>query len=404
MKIDQILYKTIGFLNYTNSDIKAMRKELSQYLISEEDNKFLDQSYHSEYLNIIFNNNNVERLYKNFDYEIKIVKIDTIVNLTKLELFLFNEDYTKNQLAIFSLNYSIKNKTIENTSNISNALNRYNTEIIYQEKPYLLKEFIAKFLLNNRKFYQENTPAEQYSGSRLKNYLILDLKHEKSERDSLLYELGTCSKIGTIERNDLNSPSVSYQNKILENKIACFNNYEGLALLDSFTVVGTDNYTPENIFTHKTWDDIYFTIYIFNLYMKCSLQILSNDFSSNPMNKRKLFQKFYNKYFFNKISFNFLPNEMHKGIGNGLEIQDDINFISNRLETLATQVNEKQQKQQESLLLIISVIALLETPLHLDGIREIIGIKNEIIYNSAVYALLVMTVISFLIIKIRKNR
>ena len=127
MKIDQILYKTIGFLNYTNSDIKAMRKELSQYLISEEDNKFLDQSYHSEYLNIIFNNNNVERLYKNFDYEIKIVKIDTIVNLTKLELFLFNEDYTKNQLAIFSLNYSIKNKTIENTSNIDRKSTRLNS-------------------------------------------------------------------------------------------------------------------------------------------------------------------------------------------------------------------------------------------------------------------------------------
>jgi len=404
MEIDQILYKTIGFVNYTNSEIKGIKKELTQHSLSEEDNKFLNQSYHSEYLKIMFNHNSVERLYKDFNYEIKIVSIDTIVNLNKLELFLFNEDNTKNQLVIFSLNYSINNKTIEETSNISNALNKYNTEITYQEKTYLLKEFISEILLNNKKFYEENSPAEQYAGSRLKNYLILDLKHNKSERDSLLYELGTCSKIGTIEKDDLNSPSPSYQKKILENKIACFNNYEGLALLDSFTVIGTDNYTSENIFTHKTWDDIYFTIYIFNLYMKCSLQILSNDFSSNPMKKRKVFQKFYNKYFFNKISFNFLPNEMHKGINNGLEIQDDINFISDRLETLATQVNEKQQKQQESLLLVISVIALLETPLHLDGIREIIGIKNEIIYNSAVYALLVMTVISFLIIKIRKSR
>jgi hypothetical protein len=404
MKIDYILYKTIGFFNYTNSDLKEIRKGLSQYSLSEENSKFLNQSYHSEYLKIMFSHNNVERLYKDFDYEVKIVSIDTNVNLNKLELFLFNEDYTKNQLAVFSLSYSINNKTIDDTSNITNALNRYNTEITYQEKTYLLKEFIAEILLNNKKFYEENSPAEQYAGSRLKNYLILDLNHEKSERDSLLYEIGTCSKIGTIKRNDLNSPSISYQNKILENKIACFNNYEGLALLDSFTVIGTNNYSSENIFSHKTWDDIYFTIYIFNLYMKCSLQILSNDFSSNPMKKRKVFQKFYNKYFFNKISFNFLPNEMHKGINNGLEIQDDINFISDRLETLATQVNEIQQKQQESLLLVISVIALLETPLHLDGIREIIGIKNEIIYNSAVYALLLVTVISFLVIKIRRNR
>ena len=404
MKIDYILYKTIGFFNYTNSDLKEIRKGLNQYSLSEENSKFLNQSYHSEYLKIMFSHNNVERLYKDFYYEVKIVSIDTIINLNKLELFLFNEDYTKNQLAVFSLSYSINNKTIDDTSNITNALNRYNTEITYQEKTYLLKEFISEILLNNKKFYEENSPAEQYAGSRFKNYIILDLNHKKAERDSLLYEIGTCSKIGTIEKNDLNSPSTSYQNKILENKIACFNNYEGLALLDSFTVIGTNNYSSENIFSHKTWDDIYFTIYIFNLYMKCSLQILSNDFSSNPMKKRKVFQKFYNKYFFNKISFNFLPNEMHKGINNGLEIQDDISFISNRLETLATQVNEKQQKQQESLLLVISVIALLETPLHLDGIREIIGVKNEIIYNSAVYALLLITVISFLVIKIRKNR
>tara|TARA_Y100000589_G_C26578181_1_gene397290 strand:+ start:53 stop:469 length:417 start_codon:yes stop_codon:yes gene_type:complete len=138
--------------------------------------------------------------------------------------------------------------------------------------------------------------------------------------------------------------------------------------------------------------------------MKSSLQILSNDFSGSPMERRRTFQKFYNKYFFNKISFNFLPNEIHKGIKNGLEIQDDLEFISDRLETLAIQVNEKQQKQQESLLLVISIIALLETPLHLEGIRNIIGINNEIIYNSIVYILLVITVISFLFIKIRQNR
>jgi len=402
MKIDSILYKTIGFFNYTNSDLKEIRKGLTQYSLSEENSKFLNQTYLSEYLNIMFKK--VERLYKDFDYEIRIVTIDTIVSLNKLELFLFNEDYTKNQLALFSLSYSIKNKNIEDTSNISNVLNKYNTEITYEDKTYLLKDFISEILLNNKKFYEENSPAAQYAGSSFKNYLILDLKHNKNERDNLLYELGTCSKIGTIKREDLNSPSIVYQNKILENKITCFNNYVGLTLLDSFTVIGSENYNEENIYSYTTWDDIYFTIYIFNLYMKCSLQILSNDFSSKPMKKRKEFQKFYNKYFFNKISFNFLPNEMHKGIKKGLDIQEDIEFIRYRLETLATQVNEKQQKQQESILLVISIIAVLEAPSHLDGIREIVGIKNELIYNSAVYAILVISIVSFLIIKIRKNR
>ena len=236
MKIDHILYKTIGFFNYPNSDLKEIRNGLSQYSLSEESNTFLNQSYHSEYLNIMFSHNNVERLYKDFDYKVKIVSIDTIVNLNKIELFLFNDDYIKNQLAVFSLNYSLDNKNLEETSNISNALNKYNTEITYQEKTYLLKEFIAEVLLNNRKFYQENSPAEQYAGSKFKNYLILDLKHDKSDRDDMLYELGTCSKIGTIKTADLHSPSLSHKNKILDNKISYFNNYEGLPLLNSFTV------------------------------------------------------------------------------------------------------------------------------------------------------------------------
>lgn len=403
MKIDNTLYKTVGFLNYNNSEIKSIRKDYTLYVLDDNDRSFLNQSYHSEYLNIMFDNNNVERLYKDLDYEIGIDSISTKLILNKIELFIFHEE-EKEKRAIFSLSYNLDNLTIKNISEISNALNRYNTEVIYQDNKYFFKEFISEILLDNKKFFEENTPSEQYAGSKFKNYLIIDLKHEKDARDHLLYEIGTCSKIGAINKNDLHSPSPSYQKQILENKISCFNNYEALCILDSFTVIGTANYNREKIYTHKSWDEVYFSIYIFNLYMKSSLQILSNDFSSKPMKRRRTFQKFYNKYFFNKISFNFLPNEMHKGMKDGLEIQDDLDFISNRLETLAVQVNEKQQKQQESLLLVISIIALLETPLHLDGIREIIGINNEVIYNSIVYALLVITVISFLFIKIRQNR
>ena len=117
------------------------------------------------------------------------------------------------------------------------------------------------------------------------------------------------------------------------------------------------------------------------------------------MSKRKEFQEFYNKYYFKKISYNFLPNEIFKRISNSLEIEEDIEFIENRLETLASQINEKQQKQQEFLLLCISVIALLETPLHIEGIREIVGVDNMVVYNSFVYPILLVTVVVLLISK-----
>ena len=121
------------------------------------------------------------------------------------------------------------------------------------------------------------------------------------------------------------------------------------------------------------------------------------------MVKRKEFQEFYNKYYFKKISYNFLPNEIFKRISDSLEIQEDLDFIENKLETLASQINEKQQKQQEFLLLCISVIALLETPLHVDGIRQIIGINNMVIYNSLVYPILVLTLVILLITRYRRK-
>lgn len=400
------LYKTIGFFNYNSSEVKNIKDKMERYTLDDNDKKFLNNSYHSEYINIMFENSTVERLYRELDYELKIEKLNISIQLNKLEIFLFNEDFKKEKLGIFSLSYNIENRNIENLSDISNALNRYDTSIIYKKKTYKLKEFISENILNNKRFYEENSPSEQYLGSKFKNYIVIDFDHDQAKRDDLLYEIGTCSPIGTIKRNELNSPTLSYKNKMLENSIACFKNYTGLALLDSFTVVGFNNYKKQEIYSHKGWDDIYYSIYIFNLYMKCTLQMLSNDFSKNPMNKRKEFQKFYNSCFYNKIAFNFLPNELHHCMGKGLEIQDDINFISNRLDTLATQINENQQKQQELLLLVISVIALIEIPLLLDSFREMLGIENIILYNICVYLLLFTTIISFILIKIKhiKNK
>jgi hypothetical protein len=137
--------------------------------------------------------------------------------------------------------------------------------------------------------------------------------------------------------------------------------------------------------------------------MKSTLQILSNDFSTDSMKKRFEFQNFYNKYFRKKISYNFLPNEIYEGIIKSLEIDQDLDYVQEKLETLAVQVNERQQNQLGYLLACLSVIALLETPLHIEGIRNIIGIENMIIYNSITYVILILVVLIFLISKIRKK-
>ena len=405
-KINYSLYKTIGFLNYDENFLKKLNQnKFIKKSYSNETNNFLDQTYYSEYLNIMFKQHEQGsfKFNKEFDIEIKIKRINEKVKVNYIDLFIFNDPFSRENIGIFSIDYKIENNNLNKFSDISNSLNRYETEIIFQEKEFYLKEFISSVLLFGHDFYSENSALNQYSGSKFKNYIVIDLERKDLNIDNLLFEIGTCSKINTINDSAEYAPSENYKNLILENKISCFKNYDCLALLDSFTCIGENNYNEDNIYAYSTWSDIYHSIYIYNLYVKCCLQIISNDFGEDAMSKRDEFQQFYNKYYLNKISFNFLPNELFFGIKKGLEIKDDTEFINDRLETLATQVNEKQQKQQEFLLLCISIIALLETPLHLEGIREIIGINNHIIFNSVAYALLLITVISFLIMRIRRK-
>ena len=406
LKVDNCLFKTIGFINCNSSfykDLSINGFEEKKY--NDETQNFLKNTYHSEYLNLMFCNNNlgVEIFSKKIDYQIGIVGRENEVLLKSVDLYIFNNNYEDTKTSLFSLTYKPKVNFLGEISNISNDLKNHNCEILYNSQKLFLKEFIEENLFFGNKFSGSITNLEKYSGSRFKNYLVVDFDDKSLDRNHLLYELGTSSILGTIEGNTIHAPSDLYVNTILENKISCFKNYECLTLLDSFTVVGTNNFDENHIYTFTTWNDIYFSIYIFNLYVKCSLQILLNDFTSNAMAKRTKFQAFYNRYHFKKISYNFLPNEIFKRISSSLEIEEDLDYIENKLETLASQINEKQQKRQEFLLLCISVIALLETPLHIEGIREIIGIKNMTIYNSLVYPVLVITLLILLMSRYRRK-
>lgn len=406
IRIQNCLFKTIGFMNCNRSFYDGLIKNnfVKKNFDSDTIN-FLENSYHSEYLSLMFSQkySGVDIFSKKINYEIGIDRRHNHVTMTNIDMYIFSNSYKNTKTSIFSITYKPSDLSLGEISNISNDLKNHDCEIIFDSDKLLLKEFITKYLFFGNQFSETNTSLDQYSGFRFKNYLVIDFDDSSVDRNNLLYELGTSSMLGTIEDNTIHAPSYSYLNHILKNKISCFKNYECLTLLDSFTVIGTNNYDKGHIYTHTTWNDIYFSIYIFNLYIKCSVQIILDDFTSDAMTKRKEFQEFYNKYYFRKISYNFLPNEIFKRISDSLEIDDDLDYLDNKLDTLASQVNEKQQKQQEFLLLCISVIALLETPLHIEGIREIIGIRNMVIYNSLVYPTLILAIVILLMSRYRRK-
>tara|TARA_X000000368_G_scaffold416831_1_gene411654 strand:- start:737 stop:1969 length:1233 start_codon:yes stop_codon:yes gene_type:complete len=402
------IIKTLGFFSVKDTRLFAdsvKSKGFVTYKDSEETIAFLNKSYHSEYIKLMFNNNpenfGVEKLHKELKMNIIISRLNLNVAVSNIRLYLFNDAFKDEQTCIFAVDYSLDSSSLTDFSNALNSLKNPDSLITLEGKEISIGDLIEKHVLY-KSFINDDSPVGQYAGYKFKHYAILDFDKEELGRENLLFELGTDSKIGSISEKDIDSPSEVYKAKVLENKISCFNNYDCLTLLDSFTVVGSKNYDSSNSYNHNSWDNIYFSLYVFNLYVKASLQTISNEFSDDSVKKRKEFKSFYNKYFFIKVSFNFLPNEIYKGIFNALEIEEDLEFIQDRLETLAVQMNEKQQKQIGLILLVISVIALLETPLHIEGIRKIIGIDALVIYNSTVYFLLVFSVIVFLYKNLKK--
>ena len=405
VKINHAIVKNIGYINHTDKFVESIKeKKFSLKSFAEETYYFLNKSYHKEYLNIMFprgNKDGISRYVKKLSYEIEICNIKTKVLLNNIELFLFNDSFRSEQIGMFSLDYLKENSSLDDVSNISFSLKSHDCEIIYEQEKMTIKSFIYKVLFGIDLL--ENNSLHQYAGNKFKQFIVIDFEHDKYNRDNLLFELGTSSKIGSVDGNTIESPSDSYLKKILGNKISCFKNYDCLALLNSFIVIGANNYDRNNDHAHSSWNDIYFSLYIYNLYLKSVLQVLSNDFSINSMKKRYEFQKFHDKYYYKKISFNFLPNEIYKGIVKSIEVDEDFDHVQGKLETLAVRVNERQQSLLGNLLACISVIALLETPLHIEAIRKIIGVENLITYNAIMYCLLVSVVFIFLAFKALKK-
>lgn len=396
MKVQHTLCKSIGFIDYHAHYFEELISNgFEIYQFSNETIQFLEKSYLREFLNLNFKSKDGFKnvLTKEIDHTITLKECERQITINSISVYVFHGEYEKLDTAIFSVDYSPLDYDIVAISEITSALRSQSCPVEFESKPLSYLEYISSKILKLNQLYDNDSALADYSGLKFKSYLVLDLEnYDFVHADQLLYELGTGTRVGLVALRDKHGPSEMLINNVLCNKISAFNNYTCLPLLDSFTAVGSENYSADNVYTHSTWSEIYFSLYIFNLYVKSSLQILINDFKIKPLEKRKHFQDFYNRYYFKKISYNFLPNLIFSGISNGLEIEEDLSYLENKINSLATKINERQQNQQEFLLLIISVLALLETPLHLDGIKEIIGITNATIYNSSVYAILVLTV------------
>jgi hypothetical protein len=292
---------------------------------------------------------------KKRDHQGNFIELPFVTN--EQELFLFPDG-----IGIFSISVELVENTIGRASDLTNQLRSFNTKIFTSKGEFEFHQWITENVLSGISLVGDKIEADEYSGSKFKVYSIFDISEQPGSynRDHLLFELGTSSRLGTIQNNDFNSPSSEYYDMLMQdNKLSAFNNYEGLALLDSFTVIGTNNLKSldSNYISYNTWNRTYFSIYIFNLYVRYNLFRYNAQFLNDPVKYRDKFEYFLNHFNFKHISFNFLPNMIFAKMRVSLGVEDEIEQFEKRLKNLAQSIQEQQEKKQAFLLTLISVIS-----------------------------------------------
>lgn len=182
-------------------------------------------------------------------------------------------------------------------------------------------------------------------GNNLKIFQIVEVDAETPE-DNLLYEIGTFIPEGAVGGKDANSPSKRYFETIRENNsISVFYNWKALALVDSFTILGVDNYNK------WTWENRYFPL----IYLRC---IFEKTFCFSRNSAYRLGKEVNNisqeiidmekYYFYNNISYNFLPEMLYDFMVKGIGLKEEREEISKQIKERAKEEEERIKEEKDA--------------------------------------------------------
>jgi hypothetical protein len=282
------------------------------------------------------------------------------VSILKVELFTFKEG-----LHFFSIEVSIKQNELCHYSDLTFAINKFNSKVINNGEETNWVNWIEENCLASIKIASTeklNAKVDDYSGSKFKLFTVLDLADsiDVNTREELLYDIGCGAKIGSAGGTEYYSPSQDYYKSLLKNKISVFNNYTILTLFDSVTVIGNRiiDVNPES-YKRKTWSQSYFRIVLYNLFIKYNLfrynSELQEDSESDEVELRDKFESFLNTYNFSHISYNFLPNLLFQSHKESLDIENELKLFQKRILRISESIKEEQQKRSNALLGIVGI-------------------------------------------------
>lgn len=323
------------------------------------------------------------RYVKHINEELDITLKENDIHFSISELTLYLMPF---KMAIFSIHLEQETTDLNDCTSLLFSLRSVD---FYSE---CHKAFIEKAIQPFMEVYQVLTGRNPVSyselienGNKFRIFQIIN-SHDagmatlpEADKDKLLYELATVSKITKPNEEDDFSASESYLKKIInQSKISVFRNWSGLALMDTFTIHA---FEASDRFV-SNWTDSYFRmIYIHSVFQKSYLFNLNIRFrntlasaQSVPSWKSKLqsmnikntdigqlvdeYESFEQQCCFHKISYNFLPLEIAEAIDKGLEIKEEMNQLYKVMEKEKNRRDDANDKMVNTLLFCLSLLTL----------------------------------------------
>jgi hypothetical protein len=403
-EIKDYILKITGVFNYDKKLLKKAEssgykkiefseKELSfnkDYFYPDLRKQFFsdDKKRHPIVVKEIFENSIVDLFSKTHTGDIS-KQIQLKITDSRLDLF-------DNGFGMFTLNLKINEDNIDlNTFSDATFLARnFETFIVHTVYKHWF-EFIDNEILLGSKTRGESSTVDDYSGTKYKLFTVLDVPElqNKENIQSLLFDIGTVSKVGSAIGTTYDSMDRNYIKKLLDNNtISIYNNWEALALLDTFTIVG--NGILEKDYMHDTYHKVYHIIYLYCLFIKYSLSKFNFEVTDLDEDRRKYFQDFISKYYYNYISYNFLPMELFNKIKVALDIDKERTQLTQQIVAVGQKIQEEQQDRTNKILGIVTVLTSLSSMQSvydfLLTVQQWLGWSTEIYWTIAIMLTLVI--------------
>ena len=365
-EIENYILKITGVFNYDDEFLKkADKSDYQEFQFPADFEKFSKDYFYPHLRNQFFNNDKnrhlilvrenaensiVDLFSKNYDgSKSKQVKIKVMDS----RLDLFDDGF-----GLFTLNIKIQTEKVDLFKYSDAAFLTRNFETYIEHTHYeKWHEYIEKEVLLGSSTRGQSIKVDEYSGSKYKLFMVLDLPElvDKETIQSLLFDMGTLAKVGSAIETTYDSMDKDYVSQLVNNNsISVYNNWQALALLDSFSIVG--NKILDAPFKKETYNSIYYGIYLYCLFIKYSLFKYNFEIADLDEDRRSHFQDFLAKYYFNYISYNFLPTEIFNKIRAALDIEKELTLLNEKIVAVGQKIQEEQQERTNKILEIVTVL------------------------------------------------